>query len=114
VIKEVVARYGDLLRTQDPGGAQLALLAGAGRDADKARAGLTRQFGVLGLMALDDLVQVADALADPNQPEVRNTAVLALRHWIGEAPGRDQEVYETLLREFRYKPGQAEAVLQLL
>jgi hypothetical protein len=114
IIQDILAKYQNLLKTKDADGALLALLVAAERDEDKARASLTREFGVLGLMALDDLVQVADALADPNRPEVRNTAVLALRHWIGEAPGRDQEVYETLLREFAYKPGQAEAVLQLL
>ena len=114
VLQDVAAKYQNLLKTKDADGALLALLVAAEREGDKTRASLAREFGVLGLMALDDLIQVADALADPNQADVRNTAVLALRHWLGEAPGRDQELYATLLGEFAYPAGQAEAVLQLL
>jgi hypothetical protein len=107
-------KYLGLLKSKAPDEALLALLAEADHEADKARAHQARQFGVFGLMALGELMQVADALADPNHPDVRQTAVLALRHWIGEAPGRDLQLDAMLREQFRYTPGQSEAVLQLL
>jgi hypothetical protein len=73
-----------------------------------------RRIAVYGLAALDDLPHLADALTNAKHPDVRDTAVPALRAWIGRAPGQDMKLYETLVNEKKYSPNQAEIVLQLL
>jgi hypothetical protein len=90
------------------------MLAGAGkiREAEQARA--VRAFALVSLTALDTLVPVAEALADPHAAEGRAVAVLALRHWIGSAPGNDLKLYHLLIQRLDYRPNWAETVLQLL
>jgi hypothetical protein len=90
------------------------VLAESAREKDKGRAALQRSFAVLGLGAVDEVGRVAEALADPDHAAVRDTAVLALRHWIGVGPGRDQRLYQLLVERGGYRPAQAEAVLHLL
>jgi hypothetical protein len=80
-------------------------------DSDNADA---RRIAVYGLAALDDLGRLADALTDEKHDDVRNAAVPALRAWIGRGPGQDMKLYETLVKEKKYSPNQAEMVLQLL
>jgi hypothetical protein len=60
------------------------------------------------------LDRVAGALADSSRPTVRSAAVLALRRWIGAAPGRDLELYQRLIDRHSYSRAQAETILQLL
>jgi hypothetical protein len=54
------------------------------------------------------------ALSDPKQVEARKTATIALRHWIGDASGRDQRLYQYLPEHLGYSKAQAATVLHLL
>jgi hypothetical protein len=111
-----VAQIADAFRaaasTKGPVGALTDMLAepGTADEKDKWRQG----FAVLGLAALGDIEPVIEALADPRRPFVRTTAVLALRHWIGDSAGRDQQLYHLLISRLNYSKAQAETVLQLL
>jgi hypothetical protein len=73
-----------------------------------------RRLAVFGLGAIDDLPHLLDALADEKNADVRDSAVVALRHWIGRRRGQDMSVYDALLRIKKYPAGQAEVVMQLL
>jgi hypothetical protein len=90
------------------------LLAESAREKNKDRAALQRSFAVFGLGAVDEVGQVVEALADPEHADARDAAVLALRHWIGMAPGRDQQLYQLLVGREGYRLAQAETVLHLL
>ena len=103
-----------LKKSGSPEAALQALLDIANHEKDKPRAALLRQFAVLGLSALDDLPRVAEALGDPRFGDVREAAVLALRTWIGDHAGRDQELFRLLQDHLGYSERQAEAVLDLL
>lgn len=73
-----------------------------------------RRLGVLGLAALDDLIRLGDALRQTRYPDVWDTAVLALRHWIARAPGNDQILYQGMLARRKWTKVEAETALQLL
>jgi hypothetical protein len=90
------------------------VLAESAREKDKIKAAVERSFAVFGLGAVDEVGRVAEALADPEHADVRDTAVLALRHWIGVGPGRDQRLWQLLVERDGYRPAQADAVLHLL
>jgi hypothetical protein len=57
---------------------------------------------------------VAGALEAPRHGAARAAAVLALRHWIGQAAGHDQRLFHLLTDALGYSQKQAEAVMQLL
>jgi hypothetical protein len=114
LVRQVVARYQEAVASRSPRDALLDLLAGADRDSDASRARVQREFAVLGLTALGDVERVAEALADGHNAAVRDTAVIGLRHYIGEAPGRDQQLYRLLIDRLHYSAAQAETILQLL
>jgi hypothetical protein len=82
-----------------------------GTEAERRR--LTSEFAVLGLTALGEVSRVAETLADPD-PAARAAAVLGLRHWIGQAAGRDPQLYQLFIDRLHYTRVQAETVLQLL
>jgi hypothetical protein len=111
---DVTGKYFELLQGKAPVDALRALLLSADGDRDAARAGLTREFAVLGLAATGALPLLADVLATAKDPELRETAVLALRHWIGTAPGRDLQLYAMLIGHANYPERHADTVLQLL
>jgi hypothetical protein len=111
--ERVVAAFQAGLKGREPATVLTELLDGAGREADKAKAAVLRGFAILSLAALDELPRVAAALAD-NNAAVRETATLALRHWLGEAAGRDQAMYQLLIERLSYPEAQAETVMQLL
>jgi hypothetical protein len=90
------------------------LLESADENPDKAQAAVTRQVVVFSWGALDDLPRLLGALSDPKHVELRDTAVEALRHWIGRRAGQDLELYHFLTKQEKYPPTQAEVVLQLL
>jgi len=73
-----------------------------------------RRIAVMAMGATDDLHGLANALANAKHLDVWNNGVIALRHWIGRGPGQDQKLYKGLIEEGKYKPVDAEAVLQLL
>jgi hypothetical protein len=111
---EVTAKYLELLKEKRPVEALQALLTAADADKDTGRAALMREFAVLGLAATGALPQLADAMASAKDPELRETAIMAMRHWIGSAPGRDLQLYAMLIGHAKYPERHAETVLQLL
>jgi hypothetical protein len=85
----------------------------ADKEGDKARAGVMRRGAVYGMAALDLLGGLIDALASPHA-DARETAVTALRGWIGRGPGQDLKLYDFLQKDEHYTPNQAATLLQLL
>ncbi len=75
---------------------------------------IDRQLVVYALGALDDLPHLVDALANTKHPDVREIAIVALRHWIGRGPGQDPRLYRLLLEDKKYTANQAAIVMQLL
>jgi hypothetical protein len=73
-----------------------------------------RKLAVFLMAALDDLPRLAKALRETRHLDVWDNGVLALRHWIGRAPGQDQVLYQVLIDTGKYSPRSAEAVMQLL
>jgi hypothetical protein len=74
----------------------------------------TRRMGVYGLGALDDIGHLVDALNGSKHEDVREVAILALRHWIGRDKGQDAKLYNTLVKDKMFTANQAEIVMQLL
>jgi hypothetical protein len=73
----------------------------------------SRQLAVDTLAALDDVAGVVAALGNAHR-DVRDTAVVALQHWIGRGPGQDGELHQLLTSRHQYTPQQAETCLHLL
>jgi hypothetical protein len=73
-----------------------------------------RKVAVYLMGALDDLPRLGEAMSTTRYPDVWDTGVLALRHWIGRGPGQDQKLYQALVERRDYKPAEAATVLQLL
>jgi hypothetical protein len=113
-LADVTGRYLSLVKLRSPVDTLVSILQGADADKDTERAALTREFAVLGLAATGALSQLADVLATSKDEDVRETVILALRHWIGSAPGRDLQLYSMLVNHSRYPERQAETVMQLL
>jgi hypothetical protein len=113
-VAEVANRYLARLKERTPAAALVQLLADANAEKDKERAALTREFAITGLAALGDLGPVADALADSKHLDARETAVVALRNWIGEQPERDLRLYRVFTDVQGYTAGEAATVMELL
>jgi hypothetical protein len=113
-VRQVLGGLAEQVRDKPLTVALTSLLDGANDASDKAQAAVTRQFVVFSWAACDDLGQLVRALGDPKRPEMRETAVDALRHWIGRAPGQDLELDNFLIKEEKFPPTQAEIVMQLL
>jgi hypothetical protein len=80
-----------------------------------------RRLAVRCLGAIDDLPHLLDALGDddPTHADVRLEAIAVLRRWIGRNAEQDKKLYNKqegtgALIEKKYKPVQAEIVMQLL
>lgn len=73
-----------------------------------------RDLAVDDMAAVNDLGGVMQALNDKTHPDVRQTAVEALRHWIGRGTAEDQRFYQYLVKERHYTPARAQIMLQLL
>jgi hypothetical protein len=112
--QEVLTQLRKLLADKKPVEVALSELAASAGDADTLPAALTRSVAVCGLAALDDLPRLSDALTTAKQPLVRETAIEALRNWIGRGPGQDQLLYNFLIKQRQYSPTHAEIVLNLL
>jgi hypothetical protein len=104
-VREAVARKGPVAALGD-------LLAHADSRGERGRH--QQEVAVLGLGALGDITRVVGALEDSRHAAARAAAVIALRHWIGEAAGHDQRLYHVLTDALGYSQKQAEAVMQLL
>ena len=113
-IKAVVETYTGKLRDKDLEeiGGEMISLADKEKDPKKARA--LRQIAIHAMIALDEPEKVAELLGESTVPEVRQIAVIGLRHWIGTHDGRDMRLYEILQDELSYTRAEAETVLQLL
>jgi hypothetical protein len=110
---QVVARFRANLKDRAPDAALRELLKGADDVKDRTTAGLTREYALQALTALDDVTPAVDALADAKHAALRAAAVFSLRHWIGEDASHDLTLYN-LLVEHGYGKNQAETILQLL
>jgi hypothetical protein len=73
-----------------------------------------RRIAVFAMGATDDLRGLGKALAESKHLDIWNDAVIAMRHWIGRGPGQDMKLYQGLIKEGKYKPVDAEGVVQLL
>jgi hypothetical protein len=113
LIASLVEEYRGKLKSKDALEAGAELLAAAAKDPDKARAREVRRIYVFALGATDNLPDLLEALNNEKHEDIRKTAVVALRHWIGAAAGRDIKLYEVLLG-LRYSKAEAETILQLL
>jgi hypothetical protein len=113
-VTEVATRYEDARMGRAPLGALQDLIAQAEKDTDATRALLCRQFAVLSMAAMDELPRVVAAVELPRFPGVRDVAIVALRHHIGELPGREVALYYVLREKLNYTEGAADAFLQLL
>lgn len=111
-LQGVAAKYLEAVRSRPPAEVLHSLLVS--NDSDRVRATLTREFAVLGLAAVGALPEVVELLGTSRNEDVRLTAILALRNWIGSAPGRDYQLYQVLLGRLAYSEPQAATVLQLL
>ena len=74
---------------------------------------LQRKVGVVGLGALDDLPGLMQAMGNADHADVRETAILATRHWLGRAPGQSIALYKHLTTAEGYTPVQAKSFLHL-
>lgn len=74
---------------------------------------MDRRVAVINMGAVDDLKGLADALHDAKHPDVRDTAVLVLRQWIGRNGEQDLKLYKTMLTH-KVNPVHAEVIMQLL
>src|SRR5262245_16774307 len=73
-----------------------------------------RKLAVYSVAAINDLPHLVDALGASKQADVRETAITALRHWIGQGPGQDMRLYRFLVDQRMLSTNQAEILLQLL
>src|SRR5262249_5015372 len=73
-----------------------------------------RRVAVYLMGATDDLERLGKALTEAKHPDVWDTGVLALRHWIGRGPGQDQKLYQRLVGKRGFTPAQADTVMNLL
>jgi hypothetical protein len=89
------------------------LMKEADSASDPLRAGAMRRGAVYAMAAVDQLDGLVEALGH-KQGDVRDTAVQALRHWIGRGPGQDLKLYAFLQKEKKFPPAHAETVLDLL
>jgi hypothetical protein len=109
---EVAETYLLGVKTKQPRTVLFEMVDAASKNSDHSKA--MADFGVLGLAAMNDIERVAQTLDDPRQAELRRAATLALRHWIGDAPGRDQRLYRYLAEQLGYSKAQAATFMQLL
>jgi len=73
-----------------------------------------RRSAVNAMAALDDLKDLGAAMRDSKHPDVIEDGILAMRRWIGRAPGQDQILYKKLIEVRKLSPVHAATVLQLL
>ncbi len=55
---------------------------------------LKRRIAVISMGALDQLPMLLDALYNEKYADVRDTAIVSLRHWMGRSPGQAQKLYD--------------------
>ena len=75
---------------------------------------MDRTMAIHVMAALDKLAGIGKAFRETKHPDVLDTAIIALRHWIGRGPGQDQILYDGLIQVGKHKPVHAETIMQLL
>jgi hypothetical protein len=113
-IKAVVATYAGKAREKPPEEVAGEMLELADKEKDARIARAVREIAIHAMIAMDEPEKVAELLGDSKNAEVRQIAILGLRHWIGAREGRDLKLYDMLQDDLRYSRAEAEAVLQLL
>jgi hypothetical protein len=73
-----------------------------------------RAIAVYLLAATDNLERLGQAFRETKYPDILDTAIVAMRHWIGRGPGQDEILYNGFIELGKYKPVQAETAMQLL
>jgi hypothetical protein len=73
-----------------------------------------RRLAVILMAGTDDLRGLGKALRQEKHSDVRDDAVLVLRHWLGRAPAQEQKLYRAIQEVWGYTPGQAETLLYFL
>lgn len=74
---------------------------------------LRRKTAVVAMGALDDLPGLLGALGDTKYADVRDTAVLVARHWVGREQGQSHQWFDFVVKQ-GYTPTQAKNMLHLL
>jgi hypothetical protein len=80
----------------------------------KAKDEIDRAVAVTALGAIDDLPRLLGALANAEHVDVREQAVLVLRHWLGRDKGQVKALTTKLLERKKLSPTQALSLVQLL
>ncbi len=114
MIDNVVQTYTGRLKFSDPDEIDAEVLALADKETNPERARVMRMLVVYANQALDEVDKVAEALSTSKHKEMREAAVIALRHWIGAGESRDEKLYNILHSELGYTKSEAATVLQLL
>lgn len=73
-----------------------------------------RRAAVNMMEALDDLRDLGAAMRNAKHPDVIDNGIVALRRWIGRAPGQDQILYHRLVNVGHMTPVHATTAVQLL
>jgi hypothetical protein len=111
---DAVDKYRAVVRDKEPRTALFDVLAAVAIQRDPQQRKALAEFAVFGLAAINDIDRVMQALADPRHAEPRQAAIIALRHWIADAAGRDARLDRYLVDRLRYSKVQAATMLQLL
>jgi hypothetical protein len=83
------------------------------RDATASKDPLERKAAVVAAGALDDLPGLLAVLNDQVHADARDMAILAIRHWLGRAPGKSIEMHKHLTTTSGYTPTQAKNLIHL-
>jgi hypothetical protein len=83
------------------------------REGANSKVALERKAAVIAMGALDDLPGLSTVLTSSKYPDARDQAVLALRHWLGRAPGQTAKL-DAGLRKHGLSEVQSQNVLHLL
>lgn len=113
-LRAAIERYQAAVKDREPRTALYDLLAAAEKEREGDQARALAEFAVFGLAAINDIDRVMQALGDARSADARHAAILALRHWIGDAANRDQRLHQFLIERLNYSKAQATTVLQLL
>jgi hypothetical protein len=114
VLESVVETYVANVKDKDLADVPGELLALAAKEKHVQKAHLMRQLAIHSMIAVDEPGKVAAMLDGSKVDDVRHTAVIGLRHWIGAREGRDHKLFLLLQRELHFGRAEAEATLQLL
>lgn len=83
------------------------------REAVNSNDPLERKAAVVALGAVDDLPGLFAVLSNKNHADARDMAVLAIRHWLGRAPGKSIELNTYLTKSADYTPTQSKNLIHL-